>query len=92
MAAGSLLTDSSKAFRPSFLLRLLTCLITEVTLTEIESHGTALLITCTEPEIADHHWLQRRRLLQLTGHQSLQLLIALPGHPLITLNWTPAPL
>lgn len=61
-------------------------------LTTIEAQGPALRITTACPLLADHHWQQRRRLLQLAGVQRLLLTIALPGAEPLQLAWEPPPL
>lgn len=60
-------------------------------LSQFETAGGALRITAT-PELADHHWQQRARLLQLTGAQRLVLAVQLPDQAPLLLSWEPPPL
>jgi len=61
-------------------------------LSTIETHGAALRIRCTTPELADHYWQHRRRLLQLTGAQRLLLVVELGCQAPVQLTWEPPPL
>lgn len=61
-------------------------------LSTIETRGDALLLVAHTPELADHLWTQRRRLLQLTGAQRLLLTIDLGDGEPLQLPWTPPPL
>lgn len=60
-------------------------------LATVEATAGALCITAT-PELADHHWQQRARLLQLTGAQRLLLTVQLPDQAPLLLCWEPPPL
>jgi hypothetical protein len=60
-------------------------------LSHFETAAGALHITAT-PELADHHWQHRARLLQLTGAERLVLTVQLPGRDTLLLCWAPPPL
>lgn len=61
-------------------------------LTTLQARGDALVITADSAELADHHWRERRRLLQLTGCGRLLLTIELPGCAPVSLTWELPPL
>jgi len=81
------------ALRASFCLALLTYLLAEMqTLSTLVSEGGDLVLVTSDSALADHHWQNRRRLVQLTGAQRLLLTIHIPHMQPLQLSWEPPPL